>query len=164
MGSMAVALLVIQSLFLTKTLWQNKPLPDHIEIYKSKHILVLKHQGRTIASYPASFGYFPGKKVQSGDKKTPEGQYKVIGKKSKSIFTHSLHINYPNQNDREYARKLGVDPGNEITIHGTGDSKVLQKEMKALRNWTRGCIGVHNYHIKELFQQVAVGTPVDIYP
>ena len=59
-----------------------------------------------------------GAKTQRGDHKTPEGNYIVDAKKSKSRFHRALHISYPNQADRERAERLGVNAGGDVEIHG----------------------------------------------
>lgn len=164
MSGVLAALIIFQTAFFVSTYLQPKVPADKIEIYKRQHLLILKNKGKVIRSYPSVTGFHDGKKERSGDMKTPEGHYEVIGKKSKSIYVHSLHINYPNSYDKKHAKRLGVDPGNEITIHGTGSRMDLQKNMNTLKNWTRGCIALHNKHIKEIFNLVAVGTAVDIYP
>ena len=137
---------------------------DHIAVYKHKKILMVSKDNKIIKKYPVSLGYKEGKKTQSGDGKTPEGRYTINGKKHKSIFLHSLHISYPNRLDVQYAQQSGIHPGDSITIHGTGDDSTLKKSMQRGDNWTRGCIGMHNHHIKELFQHITVGTIIDIHP
>lgn len=163
MGNIFALMIALQFVFFTNQR-NTHPIPDHIEIYKSKHILYLKSNNKIVQSYPALFGAVDGKKERSGDMKTPEGRYTVIGKNGKSEFLHSLHINYPNENDKNHAKKLGVHPGNEITIHGTGNVDILNKSIKKLKNSTRGCVAVANHHIKHLYRHVPIGTVVDIHP
>lgn len=164
MSTVLTALILLQSFLITSYRHIAHGEVDHIEAFKSRNLLVLKSNGRILATYPAAFGYHPGKKEREGDKKTPEGTYHIIGKKEKSIFTHSLHISYPNDHDLDHAKKLGVDPGSEITIHGTGPDQDLKRHMRALKNWTRGCIGLHDHHVRELYRTVKIGTPITIHP
>lgn len=150
--------------FIKKNMEKYDEKHDHITVYKHKKVLVVSNNNRIIKKYPVAFGYQAGKKTRSGDGKTPEGRYTIIGKKDKSIFTHSLHISYPNTHDAQHAQKEGFHPGDSITIHGTGEDNVLKKLMHRKENWTRGCIGMHNHHIKELFKRIRVGTTIDIHP
>ena len=138
--------------------------PDRIIIYKHKKLLLVSRSDHIVKKYPVCFGYQEGKKIQSGDGKTPEGRYAIVGKKHKSIFVHSLQLNYPNEEDKKRAQSGGYHPGDSITIHGTGNDPDLKKRMRLGNNWTRGCIGMHNHHIRELFKYVPIGIPVEIHP
>ena len=167
MGYILATVIILQTGFVLKKQINHNDIntkPDRIVVYKNQHKLFVEKDGRVVRHYPVSFGYQLGKKERSGDGKTPEGHYKIIGKKHRSVFTHSLHISYPNNNDKMHAIKNGFHPGDAITIHGTGNDKQLKKSMVNLQNWTRGCIGMHDNHIQELFKNISVGTPIDIYP
>jgi hypothetical protein len=79
-----------------------------------------------------------GPKLRAGDWQIPEGIYQVTGLNPNSRFYLSLKLNYPNDFDRLKARKDGrSDLGGDIFIHGNDPS--------------RGCIGVGNPDIEELF-------------
>jgi len=165
MVPIVVGFLVFISVFHYKNQPPTEPInPDRIVVYKNKKILVTYKENQPIQQYPISLGYNPGKKERSGDGKTPEGHYYVMGKKEKSVYVHSLQLSYPNHLDKQHAKTLNVHPGDSITIHGTGDDPALKKSMKLQENWTRGCIGMHNHHIRELYRMIQVGTPVDIHP
>lgn len=136
---------------------------------------------RVIKSYKIMLGKDPiGHKVQEGDNKTPEGRYTIDWKNPGSAFHLSLHINYPNEEDRAYAQALGVSPGGEIFIHGmpnniapyrfmfphlSGDT-LKERVYLFLSNfdWTAGCIAVSNQEIEEIYRMVKPGTPIEIYP
>jgi len=116
-----------------------------------------------------------GPKAVQGDRKTPEGDYYITHKNSKSQFYLSLGISYPNLQDAkaglrtglisasEYAlietankqRKLppqGTRLGGDIFIHGGG----------AQSDWTWGCIALNNKDMDFLFAHVAAGDKVTI--
>jgi hypothetical protein len=83
-----------------------------------------------------------GPKLRAGDWQTPEGIYRVNGLNPNSMYHLSLKLNYPNDFDRLKARKDGrSDLGSDIFIHGN--------------DLSRGCIGVGNPDVEELFALVA---------
>jgi murein L,D-transpeptidase YafK len=90
--------------------------------------------------------------------------YAVDFKVPKSRFHLALHISYPNAADRARARKMGVDPGDSIEIHGLGDKYGWIGAAHRQLDWTDGCIAVTNEEINEIWPLVAVGTPVEIRP
>jgi len=131
-----------------------------IVVNKVDKKLILYKAGQPFRMYPVGLGkngYTD--KLHAGDKATPEGQYYIISKKSRSKFYKALVINYPNDEDRRQfimAKKKGiisrrVGIGGLIEIHGGGSEGI-----------TDGCISLENAHIDELFHLVDVGTPVTI--
>ena len=118
----------------------------------------------TFKVFRISLGANPiGHKQQQGDNKTPEGKYSITYKNPQSRGHRSLKISYPNDVDRENARKAGVNPGGDIFIHGlwwpTQDPKTHWKD-----NWTRGCIAVNNSEIEEIFEHTNTDTEIVILP
>jgi murein L,D-transpeptidase YafK len=92
---------------------------DRIVVLKSERTLTLMSNGKVLNTYKIALGGDPvGPKIKAGDKKTPEGDYVVDSKNAKSRFHLALHISYPNAADRERARKLRVNPGGDVEIHG----------------------------------------------
>jgi murein L,D-transpeptidase YafK len=138
---------------------------DRIIIEKSKRTMTLMKQDKEIKIYKIALGRDPvGPKVQMGDKKTPEGLYFVDYKVRNSIYHRALHLNYPNQDDIERARSLGVTPGNSIMIHGMNQDKLWMGDVQYLFNWTNGCIALTNDEIEEVWDLVSTWTPVEIRP
>ncbi len=138
---------------------------DLVLVIKSEKTLIIKTKGKVIKQYHVVFGAQPkGHKVQEGDERTPEGQYILDFKKTDSAFYKSIHISYPNSEDKKKAQKLRFNPGGAIMIHGQPNgygwfSFILQKF-----NWTDGCIAVKNHEMDEIWESVAVGTPITIVP
>ena len=106
--------------------------------------------------YYMAVGEKNGIKIMEGDKKTPEGNYFILGRKERSEL-HKMYgplafvLNYPNEEDIKRGRT-----GNGIWIHGTNpDSVPLQ---------TRGCLELENANILELGNclKTGIGTPVVI--
>jgi murein L,D-transpeptidase YafK len=119
--------------------------------------------GRVLKTYKVALSREPvGPKERAGDHKVPEGEYVVDSKVPHSRFHLSLHISYPNAADRERARKLGVEPGGNIEIHGLDSKYAWVGSLQRYVDWTDGCIAVTNPEIEEIYKVVAVGTPVEI--
>jgi murein L,D-transpeptidase YafK len=136
---------------------------NRIVIVKSARTLTLMSGGQVLKSYKVALGGDPvGPKVKAGDKKTPEGEYVIDSKNAKSRFHLALHISYPNAADRERARKLGVNPGGEVEIHGLESKYAWVGSLHRQINWTAGCIAVTNPEIEEIYKLVPLGTPVEI--
>jgi murein L,D-transpeptidase YafK len=137
---------------------------DRILIFKSEHTMEVLSHGEVLKTYKVALGDPKGPKVQAGDKKTPEGTYFVDAKNPHSLFHRALHLSYPNAADREGARKLGVSPGGDIEIHGLPAQYAWMGAAHRAVDWTTGCIAVTNSEIDEIWDFVAVGTPVEIRP
>jgi murein L,D-transpeptidase YafK len=165
-----IPLLLILSLCVaTASIGQTTPAPatkaDRIVIVKSTRTMILMNNGKILKSYKVALSaHSIGGKERVGDDKTPEGLYTVDWKNAQSKFHRALHVSYPNAADREHARKLGVDPGGEIEIHGIGAKFGYLGALHRQIDWTAGCIAVTNEEIDEIWKLVAVGTPVEIKP
>lgn len=146
-----------------------------IVVSKAKRILEYREDGVS-REFPIGLGTAPvGRKVQQGDRKTPEGAYFITHKNSRSQFYLSLGISYPNPDDAkaglqsklisqaQYAaiedasRKRQLPPqntrlGGDIFIHGRG----------AQSDWTWGCIALNDEDMKFLFEHVRVGDKITI--
>jgi murein L,D-transpeptidase YafK len=138
---------------------------DRIVIVKSTRTMTLMNGGKVLKTYKVALSAHPiGGKERVGDDKTPEGLYTVDWKNAQSKFHLALHVSYPNAADRERAKKLGVDPGGEIEIHGLGAGFGWMGALHRQKDWTAGCIAVTNEEIDEIWKLVAVGTPIEIKP
>lgn len=140
-------------------------LADHIIVYKAQHKMELLGNGIVIKSYKIALGGNPtGAKTRQGDHRTPEGRYRIDAKNAQSRFHLALHVSYPNPEDRERARKLGVSPGGDIMIHGLPDQFAYLGGLQSHYDWTDGCIAVSNVEIEEIWKLVPFGTEVEIRP
>jgi murein L,D-transpeptidase YafK len=138
---------------------------DRILISKSAHTLELLKGQRILAVYSVALGRNPkGPKEHAGDHKTPEGEYIIDAKKTRSRFHLALHISYPNNADRERARRESVDPGGDVEIHGIQNGLGWVGRWHSEFDWTDGCIAVTDEEIEQIWSRVAVGTPVEINP
>lgn len=138
---------------------------DKILIEKSKRRLSLMRDGRLLKSYKISLGSNPvGAKTEQGDGKTPEGNYVIDGRNPNSAYHLSLHISYPNAQDKERAKNLGVSPGGAIMIHGLPNGMDWLGSLQEMIDWTQGCIALSNSEIEEVWKGVPDGTEVEIKP
>lgn len=125
----------------------------------SKTLYLLKNDKgswQIACSFPMAIGQQPGRKMNSGDKRTPEGTYFIIERKEKrelsSIYGPlAFVLNYPNAQDRKEGRT-----GQGIWIHGT--------DPDSMPGETRGCLELANDNLLKLssFLRDGIGTPVII--
>ncbi|HVJ55963.1 MAG TPA: L,D-transpeptidase family protein [Aliidongia sp.] len=138
---------------------------DKILVLKSQRQLLLQRDGVTLKAYPIALGFHPvAPKHRQGDGKTPEGIYVIDGRLDRTPYHLALHISYPNEADRAYARAAHVSPGGEILIHGMPARFGHTDPVKFFKDWTDGCISVGNIAIEEIWAAVDDGTPVEIRP
>lgn len=143
----------------------DQPYADSVLVKKSERRLILLRDGKPWKVYRIALGPVPwGPKTRAGDQRTPEGHYVLDYKVRNSRFHRAIHISYPNAEDRERARRLGVDPGNHIMIHGQPNQSELPTEETQTYNWTDGCIAVTNEEMDEIWHLVKTGTPIEIQP
>ena len=124
----------------------------------------LYQNGALITTFQAEFGKnWIGHKRYAGDKKTPEGIYRVTRKKEKAQtkYHKALLLDYPNNDDQKQFKedlRNRVIPatahiGGLIEIHGGGGRGV---------NWTDGCVALTNEDMDQLYRQVPNGSQVVI--
>uniref|UniRef100_C6E9J8 ErfK/YbiS/YcfS/YnhG family protein n=1 Tax=Geobacter sp. (strain M21) TaxID=443144 RepID=C6E9J8_GEOSM len=138
---------------------------DKILIEKKARRLTLLSKGEVIKSYKISLGENPnGPKERQGDNKTPEGIYRIDSRNNDSQYHLSLHISYPNEQDKRRAKQLGVSPGGNVMIHGMRNGFSWFGEHHTSIDWTKGCIAVTDEEIQEIAELVPIGTVVEITP
>ena len=155
------------------------PLNDpRVVVEKEARRLKLYAGGELVRVRRVALGFEPsGDKVRQGDGRTPEGEFQICMKNERSNFYLSLGLTYPNAEDAERGLRDGIITraqhksitqaltagrcppwntalGGEIFIHGGGTA----------RDWTFGCVALENPEIKELFDTLPKGTPVQIKP
>jgi len=141
------------------------PQADRVLIQKSARQLTLLRNGKPLRSYHVSLGSHPkGAKEREGDGRTPEGVYTIDSRNAYSKYHLALHVSYPNAADRDGARRLRVQPGGEIMIHGTPNRwRWLGFAFRHI-DWTAGCVAVSDSDIEEIWKLVPNGTVVEIRP
>jgi murein L,D-transpeptidase YafK len=167
--SLLVLLIGLLALFAWAN-WPHEKLPadaraDRILIEKSRRQLTLFAGDRPLRTYPVSLGTNPvGPKEREGDRKTPEGLYRVTEHKADSSYHLALRVSYPETKDIEHAAKLGVPPGFDIMIHGCPNGWGFIGRMQRWRDWTAGCIALTNPEIEEIFRVAAPDAVIEIRP
>ena len=138
---------------------------DSVLILKKDHVLELLSAGKVIRSYKVALGQGGlARKQRAGDGRTPEGRYIIDSRNAASAYHRSLHISYPNEDDRNRATKLGVSPGGDIMIHGLPNGRGWVGPAHRAVDWTLGCVAVTDTEIEEIWKLAPVGTPVEIRP
>ena len=143
--------------------------PYYIIVDKSEYELYVYDAEGWYATYPIVFGSKDlGDKMREGDKKTPDGNFKIILKKIHNQWGPELLLDYPNDisvqkfNER---KAKGLVPktariGNGIAIHATRPQE--EWTVDNFYNWTDGCVSVKYSEMKDLYSYIPVGTPVTI--
>jgi murein L,D-transpeptidase YafK len=138
-------------------------------VEKSKYRLTVYYQKKPIKAYAIVLGANPkDDKLREGDKRTPEGIFRV-----KDLYYHSewskfVWLDYPNPDSwRKFSQakasgevKPSDDIGGEIGIHGVkkGQDWLIDRKI----NWTLGCVSLRNKDIDEIYPLLQRGTTIEI--
>ncbi|MBZ5663903.1 MAG: L,D-transpeptidase family protein [Acidobacteriia bacterium] len=138
---------------------------DQVIVVKSQRTLTLLSQGKVLRTFKVALGGTPvGAKEQEGDHKTPEGHYILDRRSPKSRFYKSIHVSYPNDQDKQRASQRGVSAGGDIMIHGLPNGFGWLGATHRNMDWTDGCVAVTNGEMDEIWELVSDGTPIEIRP
>jgi murein L,D-transpeptidase YafK len=158
-------MLILILLFVPSVLCQSTSLVDKVLVIKHERTLQLLSHGKVIKSYKVALGTEPiGPKQIQGDHRTPEGTYLLDSRNAHSQFYKSIHISYPNQQDKAHAAAAHAMPGGDIYIHGLPNGYGAVGAAHRMRDWTDGCIAVTDTEIDEIWNRVKNGTPIEIKP
>ena len=119
-----------------------------------KTMQLLDVNGCIVKQYAVVTGKNPGPKQCDGDKKTPEGTYKIIEKRD-SKYHKFLALDYPRTKDIKKAKELGCKPGDSIGIHSWIEGLPVDGSLGCIRVKTKD-------EILEVNRLVRVGTEVEI--
>ncbi|MGC9493505.1 L,D-transpeptidase family protein [Vibrio genomosp. F10] len=134
---------------------------DLVKVDKSKRRMYLLKDETVIQEFRIALGARPkGHKLWEGDQRTPEGLYNLDFVIEHSAFYRSIHIDYPNQKDIEWARYKGINPGGNIKIHGLKNGDRRKPEYVQSFDWTNGCIAITNAEMDVFLSLVESGTPI----
>lgn len=144
--------------------WSRTHRAQAIVVSKADRVLTLYKNGRKVLTYPIRLGSRGIRAKQHyGDGATPEGEYRIQRKRGpgQTPYFRALILDYPNFDDRrrfEEAQKAGLIPKSQhmpglIQLHGIA---------QGISDQPYGSIVLDNPQIARLFDQVAVGTPVNI--
>ncbi len=138
---------------------------ERIVVVKSERRLYLLREGEVLKTYRVALGRQPrGTKMRQGDGRTPEGHYRLTAFNPGSRFHRSIRLSYPNEQDLERARAMGLPAGGDIMIHGLAPERRDYGAGHWQFDWTNGCIAVTDREIEEIWQRVEIGTPIEIRP
>jgi murein L,D-transpeptidase YafK len=138
---------------------------DRLVVRKGERRLYLMNGDRVLRSFRVALGLTPkGPKRREGDFRTPEGEYRVIGRNANSDFFLALHVSYPGPEDIRRAAADGVQPGGQIMIHGLPNRPKKPLDYYLTRDWTNGCIAVSNSEMVDIWLMTPNNTPIQILP
>lgn len=139
------------------------PVLDHIVVHKAARTMELYVGARVVHVFHGlQLGDPRGPKRVQGDRRTPEGHYRIDYGNGDSGYRLALHISYPTPADVARARRLGRRPGGAVFIHGQPND--WEGPGRAPGDWTDGCIALADDEIEALWRATPDGTPIDIYP
>lgn len=155
----------------------TRPLPastriDRLVAYKSEHRLEAWSGENLVKTYRIAIGAGgAGPKRYEGDRRTPEGVYRIDRRHHSRRYHRFLHISYPNDDDRRrYAELLargevpdGAGIGGDIGVHGESNVP-SERPLERGVDWTDGCIAVSNAEIEELYRAVVPNAVIEIRP
>ncbi|PZD73902.1 hypothetical protein C1752_01593 [Acaryochloris thomasi RCC1774] len=158
---------------LTSLLGTDTPNKQNISVLieKAKYRLTIYDDRQPIKSYPIVLGSAPtGDKLREGDRKTPEGIFRIRDLYPHESWSKFLWLDYPNKTSwrKHLAAKrsgkldLSATIGGEVGIHGVPEGN--DAWIDARQNWTWGCPSLKNKDIDEIYNVVQVGTVVEIVP
>ncbi|MFB3893344.1 MAG: murein L,D-transpeptidase family protein [Phycisphaerae bacterium] len=164
----------------------------HVLVEKSQRRLTLYDGAAVVKVYRCCTGRAAGDKEVEGDRKTPEGDFRICYKNPQSKFTLSLGLSYPDERAAARGLRAGLITreehdrivaacralaaarlGPEATSMPGHDWEKLWKTRlggeimihgKGAEGGTIGCIGVDDADIRELYPALPIGTPVRIVP
>jgi murein L,D-transpeptidase YafK len=143
--------------------------PIRIVVDKSDYELHVYDAKGWYATYPVVFGNksLDDKKME-GDRKTPEGTYRITAKRPHNKWSRFLALDYPTKEDLakfEARKRRGevpakASPGGGIGIHGTWPHEGFVVDR--YNNWTNGCIALKREDVEEIYNYIPVGTSITI--
>ncbi|MEL7334391.1 MAG: L,D-transpeptidase, partial [Cyanobacteria bacterium J06560_2] len=131
-------------------------------IEKSQHRVTVFYELEPVKAYEAVFGTAPtgdptGDKRQEGDRKTPEGIFRIRDLYPHDEWSKFIWLDYPTpQSWRRHLRakltgEVGLlsTVGSEIGIHGVPEGADGLIDTRS--NWTWGCISLKNADVNEIY-------------
>jgi murein L,D-transpeptidase YafK len=143
----------------------------YIVVDKSDYELKVYDDEGWYATYPIVFGSKDlSDKMREGDKRTPNGTFRIILKKIHPKWGPELLLDYPNEASYKLFQErkakglipAGARIGNGIAIHATRPEE--EWTVDKFYNWTDGCVSVKYTEMKDLYSYIDTGTTVTIQP
>jgi len=148
---------------------ESKINPYYIIVDKSDYELRVYDAEGWYATYPVVFGSKDqNDKLMEGDKKTPEGKFKILIKKINPKWGPQFTLDYPtvetikkfNERRAKGLIPMNASVGSGIAIHSTRPQE--EWTVDYFQNWTDGCISLKYSEAKDLYSYIPNGTPVTI--
>ncbi len=141
------------------------PPVDRVLVLKREHKMLLLNGTEVVKSYSVALGRGGlAAKQRQGDRRTPEGTFRIDWRNPASKFHRALHISYPRALDRVRAARFGAAPGGDIEIHGLPPAFSWVGANHRIVDWTDGCIAVTDSEMEEIWELVPDGTVIEIRP
>ena len=138
---------------------------DSLVVIKHERVMKVYNKGELLKSYRIAIGQNAnGDKEFEGDKRTPEGNYRIDGRNPNSGYHKNLAISYPSREDRAEAKRKGYSPGGDVKIHGLMNGLGFIGKFHRFFNWTAGCIAVTDDEVDELYRAVSPNAAIVIRP
>lgn len=170
MATVLAAFRTIERRVIKRNVFRSNPVGvTYVIVDKSDYELNVYDEEGWYATYPVVFGSKDlSDKMMAGDRRTPEGTFKIVSKKPHAKWHKMLMLDYPTQesytkfNQRKAQGRIpkNASIGGGIAIHGTwpNDNIVVDD----FTNWTNGCVSVKNSDLDELDAVLPIGTKVII--
>ncbi len=145
----SIVILILFCLVSLSTQGQN-----HIVISKEKFkLFVINNNGDTLFSAPIGVGSNYGNKQKKGDRKTPEGTFKIVKIQDSSKWTHDFKDGYGVRKGAygPFFFRLKTPRFSGIGIHGTCFPEQIGTRC------SEGCIRMNNSDVVKLKNYVFVG-------
>ncbi len=137
--------------------------PNLLVVDRSCKTVTFYRYGQWVRTWDqVSLGQNPGVKEQEGDRKTPDGLYRIVFKRRHERWSRFMLLDYPNAKDlavhhaRLESGYVNRGPGGEVGIHGTDKPKLNETSY----DWTWGCVSLTNKDVNELYEMAPEGTLV----
>ena len=160
----------IERRIVKKSLFNTNPTGSiYILVDKSDYELRVYDEEGWYATYPVVFGSKSlDDKLMEGDRRTPEGSFRILSKKRHEKWHKMMLLDYPNKESWEKFKQRkarGIIPANAkigggIAIHGTWPNDNIV--VDGYTNWTQGCVSLKNEDLDEIFSFVPIGTKIII--
>jgi murein DD-endopeptidase MepM/ murein hydrolase activator NlpD len=164
--------------------------PHLILVDQKSYSMRLYEAGRSMGTYQISLGQGLGPKEREGDNKTPTGMYFIVEKHRGAIEGpygayyggHWIKVNYPNAFDAQRGRAAGwLTPQQLTNISAKWQQRKLTAQDTQLgggigfhgwneewddagpRHLSWGCVVMHLYDIRNLYDRLPEGTMVVIF-
>jgi len=140
-------------------------------VEKSLHRVTVYYNSQPLKTYEAVFGTAPeGDKRFEGDRKTPEGIFRIYDLYPHDEWSKFIWLDYPTPHSwRKHLRskltgEIGISTtiGGQIGIHGVPEGADGFIDVRS--NWTWGCVSLKNADVDEIYEYVTQGSVVEIVP